>query len=118
MLGVDSAPSGPVRSANAGVTFTVDDPTATAWCAVDAVPAAICTSPQSYGTLPTGAWSMRIDESVSAHRISLASSLGGVVKPDLATDAPTLGTGRGIIVGANGIGMAVDYFIVIETEVP
>ena len=54
-LTVTSSPSGPVRSANASVAFSVNDPTATAWCSVDSGAATVCTSPVNFGSLAAGA---------------------------------------------------------------
>jgi hypothetical protein len=69
-LTVTAAPSGSVRSANASVAFSVNDPTATAWCAVDSGPAATCTSPIDYGSLPPGA------HTISLYAVDPAGNVG------------------------------------------
>jgi len=70
------------------------------------------------GVVPTGAWSMQIDESVTAQRIDLAARLGGMAYPEISAStsaAPALTTGSHLIVSAEHMDISFDYFVVIET---
>lgn len=70
------------------------------------------------GTLPIGAWSMQIDESVAAQQITLATRLGGVTRPPLMSStstAPVLTATPGLYLHAFGAKVALDYLLVIET---
>jgi hypothetical protein len=69
--------------------------------------------------MPTGAWHMRIDESVAAQQIKLMATVGGVDyaeftgQTNLAT--PNLTTGPDIDFYVQHADIRFDYFIVIET---
>lgn len=70
------------------------------------------------GILPTGAWNMRINESVASQQITLAATLGGIAYPLISgstTTAPILTTGAKLDFYIQHIDMRIDYFIVIET---
>ncbi|HSD90233.1 MAG TPA: thrombospondin type 3 repeat-containing protein [Kofleriaceae bacterium] len=71
------------------------------------------------GILPTGAFSMRIDESVAAQKIDFQATLGGAVKPLLtgATNAipPNLVTSSTMTLHAQNADFRFNYWIVIET---
>ncbi len=67
------------------------------------------------GILPTGAWSMQIDESVSAGRIALTSRLGGTAHPTISTAAPAHTTGTGVSVLVRNSDVRFDYFGIIAT---
>jgi hypothetical protein len=70
------------------------------------------------GVLPTGAWSMRIDESVSAQQIELVAKLGGTTYSQLVgttTTAPILTTSSRITTYVQNADFRFDYWIVIET---
>ncbi|HSD90234.1 MAG TPA: thrombospondin type 3 repeat-containing protein [Kofleriaceae bacterium] len=71
------------------------------------------------GILPTGAFSMRIDESVAAQKIDFQATVGGVAKPLLtgATNAipPNLVTSSTMTVYAQHADFRFNYWIVIET---
>ena len=72
-------------------------------------------STQYTGVLPLGAWMMRIDSSVAAQSIALASTLGGTSRPVLmgAPSALQASTSLGFFI--NGVNIRFDYFLVIET---
>jgi hypothetical protein len=77
----------------------------------------LATSPYS-GALPTGAWSMRVDESVSAQQIRLLATLGGSAKPMLMAStatAPAHIAGNKINIYVRSADIRFDYFLVIET---
>ncbi len=67
------------------------------------------------GILPTGAWSIQIDESASSHRIALHSRLGGVGRPPLGTPAPAHTTGTSVPVLVRNADVRLDYFGIIAT---
>ena len=71
------------------------------------------------GDLPTGAWSMRIDESVAAQQIKLYAKVGGVQYSELTgmtnLASPSLTTGADIDFYVQHADIRFDYFIVIET---
>lgn len=70
------------------------------------------------GALPTGAWSMRIDESVSMQRIALQATLGGTVHPLLQAmplGDPPLTTSSLITFLGRNADIRIDYVVVIET---
>jgi hypothetical protein len=70
------------------------------------------------GAFPTGAWSMRIDESVSAQRISLLATLGGVNYPLMTAQnvgTPPLVSSPEITMYARNADFRFDYFVVIRT---
>jgi hypothetical protein len=73
-----------------------------------------------YGdTVPSGAWSMRIDESVANQRIELAARLGGVAYPVISASTslpPQLVAGNRISIGVLNLDLTFDYAIVIETS--
>jgi hypothetical protein len=54
-LTITSAPVGAVRSGNANLAYSIDDPTASAWCSIDAGPIASCSNPVDLSGLPEGA---------------------------------------------------------------
>lgn len=68
-----------------------------------------------YGTIQPGGWSMRIDESASAHRIQLVGRIADVPYPALDMAAPDLTTGSFIQFDLVNLVMTVDYVVVIET---
>ena len=69
--------------------------------------------------LPTGAWSMRIDESVAAQKVTLRAKLGGVQYNDImgATDTatPNLVAAPDITMYSQHSDVRFDYWIVIQT---
>jgi HD domain len=54
VLTISQAPTGTVRSANATLTYAVDDPRATVWCSIDGAAATACNGPVNLGGLPSG----------------------------------------------------------------
>ena len=71
VLTINTAPNGTVSSANAKLTYTVDDPSATVWCSVDGAAATACTSPVDLGALPEG------PHTVSLHATDPAGNSSG-----------------------------------------
>ena len=71
------------------------------------------------GILPSGAFSMRVDESVNAQKIDLLATVGGIAKPLLSgsTNAttPPLATSNTLTVGVQDADFRFEYFLVIET---
>jgi hypothetical protein len=70
------------------------------------------------GVLPTGEWSMQIDESVKDQRIALLARLGGMAYPALVAStstAPVLAADNRINISTNHVDITLDYFLVIET---
>jgi hypothetical protein len=70
------------------------------------------------GTFPTGAWSMRIDESVTAQQIRLEAKLGGTTYPLITgntSTSPALTTSPFIEMYVVNVDLRLDYFLVIET---
>ena len=70
------------------------------------------------GTLPLGAWSMRVDQSVSMQRIGFDAKLGGInYGPYLGntSQAPPLIAGSAFEIFVSNADVRVDYIIVIET---
>lgn len=71
------------------------------------------------GVMPTGAFSMTIDESVVQQRIVLASRLGGAAKPTLTgvtnTIAPNLAAGGTMTIYLQHADVRFEYWLVIET---
>lgn len=70
------------------------------------------------GPIPTGAWAMRIDESVAAQQITMAAVLGGTTYPTLAgntSTSPTLVPSDYTTIFVMNLDLRLDYFIVIET---
>ncbi|CAN5923755.1 hypothetical protein BH11MYX3_BH11MYX3_00300 [soil metagenome] len=67
------------------------------------------------GTLPTGAWSLQIDETVSGGMIALTSRLGGTLHPAFSTAAPAHTTGTGVSVLVRNADVRFDYFGIIAT---
>jgi hypothetical protein len=70
------------------------------------------------GALPTGAWSMRIDESVKAQQIQLLATVGGTAHPLLSAStaaAPAHIAGNRINIYVRSADVRFDYFLVIET---
>jgi hypothetical protein len=68
--------------------------------------------------MPTGAWGMRIDESVSTQRVTLEAKLGGVTyAPPIAntSTAPALVAASKIKIYIQNADVRFDYFLVIET---
>lgn len=69
--------------------------------------------------LPTGAWSMRIDESVAAQKITLHAKVGGIQYADImaATNAatPNLVASPDITLYGQHSDVRFDYWIVIQT---
>jgi hypothetical protein len=71
------------------------------------------------GVMPTGAWSMTIDESVAQQKIVLASRFGGAAKPTITgstnTIAPNLAAGSTMTIYLQHADVRFDYWLVIET---
>lgn len=70
------------------------------------------------GPLPTGSWTMRIDGSVAAQRIQMASTIGGMSYPTLVgntSTSPQLAAGSYVTLFVKNLEVRVDYFVVIET---
>ena len=67
------------------------------------------------GILPSGGWSIQIDESVSASTIAFASRLGGVAHPALSAAAPTHTTGTGVSLLVRNCQVRFGYFGIIAT---
>jgi hypothetical protein len=69
--------------------------------------------------MPTGAWHIRIDESVAAQQIKLKATLGGVDYAEITgmtnLASPSLTTGADIDFYVQHADVRFDYFIVIET---
>ena len=74
VLTVSQAPSGTVSSANAKLTYTVDDPSATVWCSVDGAAATACASPVDFGALPAGPHTVSLQATDPAGNSSASSS--------------------------------------------
>jgi hypothetical protein len=68
-----------------------------------------------YGDLKTGRWSMRIDESVTTHHISIAAAIGGTSYPLIDGNTPNLVAGDTVSLYTHNLKMTVDYFAVIAT---
>ena len=70
------------------------------------------------GTLPTGAWSMRVEQSVAMQRITYGAVLGNTSYGPYTgntTTAPTLVAGTHVEIYVRNIDVRLDYFIAIET---
>ncbi len=70
------------------------------------------------GVMPTGAWSMQIDESVSAQQMAFSATLGGIARPAISAstaDAPALVAGTRINIYTRNCDLRFDYVLVIET---
>ena len=70
------------------------------------------------GAIPTGAWSMRIDESPAAQRIDYLATMGGTNHPLITGNtatSPVLIAGDHIKLYASNLDVRVDYVLVIET---
>jgi hypothetical protein len=70
------------------------------------------------GALPTGAWSMRVDESVAAQQMRLLATLGGTAHPLLTAStaaAPVHIAGTRIGFFVRSADIRLDYVLVIET---
>ncbi len=76
-----SAPAAIVPSHSVSVGFAVDDPDATAWCALDGGAAAQCASPVTYDALPDG------PHSVSVFAIDAAGNTGATIQTSFTVDA-------------------------------
>lgn len=73
---------------------------------------------RTYSTiLPTGAWSMRIDESASTQKLGLLATLGGVTYTQMSATAttPALVATNRITMYTDNVDARVDYVIVIKT---
>ncbi|HET6210573.1 MAG TPA: hypothetical protein VFD94_09345, partial [Jatrophihabitans sp.] len=83
---LDTVPSALSNHTTAAVAFTVDDPTATAWCSLDGGPATSCTSPVSYSGLADG------PHSIDIYAVSLGNQQSAPVSSAFTVDtqAPTL----------------------------
>ena len=73
-LAISHAPSGSVTSANATLSYTVSDPSATVWCSVDGAAATACTSPVDLGGLPAGPHTVSLHATDPAGNSSAGSS--------------------------------------------
>jgi large repetitive protein len=60
VVSVPAPLTGSVRSVNATLAFTANDPTATIYCAIDAAPAAACASPLDLSALAEGAHTVSV----------------------------------------------------------
>lgn len=69
------------------------------------------------GTLPTGAWSMRIDESVANQRVDLLATLGGVQRLPLTgtTSSPPLAVSTSSTFLVRNADVRFNYVLVIRT---
>jgi hypothetical protein len=70
------------------------------------------------GAMPTGAWSMQVDESVAAQRIDDAAVLGGTAYTPISaatSPAPSLAAGPGIALYLNNAIVRFDYVFIVET---
>ncbi len=70
------------------------------------------------GVLPTGAWSMRLDQSVAAQRIVVEAKLGATSYGPITgntSNSPALATSTRIRLYTDHIDLRVDYLVVIET---
>jgi hypothetical protein len=69
------------------------------------------------GKLPTGAWSMQIDESVSAQTLGLTARVGGLAYGPFATAAstPALISNAEVGIYTRNVDVRVDYMLIIET---
>ncbi|HEY5921249.1 MAG TPA: thrombospondin type 3 repeat-containing protein [Kofleriaceae bacterium] len=70
------------------------------------------------GTLPLGAWSMRVDQSVSSQRMGFEAKLGGIAYGPYqgsTAQAPALVAAPRLEVYVANADIRLDYFIVIET---
>jgi hypothetical protein len=76
-----SAPAAIVPSHSVSIGFAVDDPDATAWCALDGGAAAPCASPVTYEALPDG------PHSVSVFAIDAAGNIGSTIQTSFTVNA-------------------------------
>jgi hypothetical protein len=69
------------------------------------------------GKQPTGAWSMQIDESVTAQTLGLTATLGGLAYGPFAATAstPALVGSSELFLGTRNVDVRVDYMLIIET---
>lgn len=70
------------------------------------------------GVLPTGAWSMRLDQSVAAQRVVVTATLGATSYGPVTgntSNSPALTTSTQLRIYTSNVDMRFDYFIVIET---
>jgi hypothetical protein len=69
------------------------------------------------GALPTGAWSMQIDESVSTQKLALEATLGGLSYGPLAAPAstPALISNASLTLNTKNVDVRINYVLVIET---
>jgi hypothetical protein len=69
------------------------------------------------GVMPTGAWSVRLDQSVAAQRVVMQASLGGTnySVSGNTSNAPALAASTTLRIYTSNIDMRFDYYIVIET---
>ncbi|MGB9376530.1 MAG: HD domain-containing phosphohydrolase [Mycobacteriales bacterium] len=83
---ITSAPSGRVRSSQASLAFTVDEPSATTWCKIDSGAAAACTSPWDLSSLAEGS------HTVSVYAVDPAGNVGASKQASFIIDdtAPTV----------------------------
>jgi hypothetical protein len=69
------------------------------------------------GALPTGAWSMQIDESVTTQMLALTATLGGLSYGPLSgpASAPALISSSELYISTQNVDIRFDYMLLIET---
>ena len=80
VLSISQAPTGTVRSANATLTYTVNDPSATVWCSIDGAAATACASPVNLGGLASG------PHTVALHATDPAGNSSGTASASFTID--------------------------------
>jgi hypothetical protein len=85
-VAITSAPGPTITGTSAAVGFTVDDPNATAYCALDGQPAAPCSNPVIFTGLAQGA------HTVAIHAVDTFGNVGPAVSAGFSVDsvAPTV----------------------------
>jgi HD-GYP domain-containing protein (c-di-GMP phosphodiesterase class II) len=83
---ITHAPAPDSTSANATLSYSIDDPTASAWCSIDGSPAAACTSPVDLSSLAEG------PHTVSIYAVDPAGNTSAAVQASFTIDntAPTV----------------------------
>ena len=76
-----SAPTAIVPSHSVSVGFAVDDPNATAWCALDAGAASQCSSPVTYNGVPDG------PHTVTVYAVDTAGNIGATIQSSFTVNA-------------------------------
>ena len=80
------APTAPVTSKSVSIPFTLDDPTATAWCSIDGAAATPCTSPVQSPNLADGT------HTIAIYAVDPAGNVGPISSAsfDIQASAPTV----------------------------